>query len=125
MLFVYILGGLAALIALFAIVVAMQPAAFRLARRATMPAPPAAVFPQVNDFHNWRGWSPCEKLDPDLQRTYSGPQSGAGATYHWLGNPKVGEGRMTIVESRPNELVRITLEFLKPFQATNQTEFTF
>jgi len=37
----------------------------------------------------------------------------------------VGEGRMTIEESKANELVRIKLEFIKPWQATNSTTFTF
>ncbi len=32
---------------------------------------------------------------------------------------------MTIAESRPNELIRINLEFLKPFKASNTAEFTF
>ena len=32
---------------------------------------------------------------------------------------------MTIVDSRPNEFVKILLEFLRPFVATNDTLFTF
>ena len=32
---------------------------------------------------------------------------------------------MTLTESRPNELIRINLEFLKPFACTNTAEFTF
>jgi hypothetical protein len=90
-----------------------------------MRAPAAAAFAQVNDFHNWRAWSPWEKIDPALKRSYEGPQAGAGATYAWQGNKDVGEGRMTILESRPGELVRIKLEFFKPFAATNTAEFTF
>jgi hypothetical protein len=125
MLVMYILGGLVVAIAMFAAIVAVQPADFRLSRRATMPAPPAVVFPHVNNFRNWRGWSPWENIDPDLTRTYSGAEAGAGAAYHWLGNRRVGEGRMTITESKPGEHVRIKLEFLKPFQATNLTDFTF
>jgi hypothetical protein len=125
MLIVYILIGLVAVLGLLAVVVAMQPAAFRLERQATMAAPPAQVFPQVNDFHNWRNWSPWEKIDPNLQRTYEGPAAGPGARYHWLGNKQVGEGQMTITDSRPSDFVNIKLEFLKPFQATNLTEFKF
>ena len=43
----------------------------------------------------------------------------------WVGNNKLGEGRMEIVESRPAELVRFRLDFYKPFAATNSAEFTF
>ena len=81
------------------------------------------MFAQVNDFQNWRAWSPWERLDPALKRSYDGPASGTGAKYAWIGNRNVGEGRMTIVDSRPGELVRIKLEFRRPFAATNTAEF--
>jgi uncharacterized protein YndB with AHSA1/START domain len=56
---------------------------------------------------------------------YSGPPSGVGAVYHWKGDDKVGEGRMTITGAVENELVQIKLEFLKPWEQTSLTEFTF
>lgn len=105
--------------------VALQPTQFKIWRRDTMAAPAADVFAQVNDFHNWRAWSPWEKMDPNLERTYEGPPAGVGAKYSWVGNKKVGEGRMTIVESRPSDRIRIALEFLKPFKADNTAEFSF
>ena len=115
----------AVLVVLFVIVVALQPADFRVTRSASMSAPPAAVFAQVNDFHNWANWSPWEKRDPAMKRVYEGAPAGTGAVYRWDGNKEVGAGSMTIVESRPSDLVRIKLEFLKPFRATNTAEFTF
>jgi Polyketide cyclase / dehydrase and lipid transport len=121
----WILIGIAAVMAVFATVVALQPSDFRIERSATMRAPALSAFAQVNDFHKWREWSPWEKLDPALKRTYDGPHAGTGAIYAWQGNQDVGEGRMTIVESRPGELVRIKLEFFKPFAATNTAEFSF
>jgi hypothetical protein len=121
----WILGGIAVLIAGFLVIVALQPADFRVERSATMRAPAQAPFAQVNDFQNWRTWSPWEKVDPALKRQYEGPRAGTGAVYAWQGNKDVGEGRMTITESRPGELVRIRLEFFKPFPATNSAEFSF
>ena len=109
----------------FLVVVTMQPADFRVTRTATIAAPAAAVFAQVNDFHNWQAWSPWEKMDPAMKRTYEGAPAGRGAIYAWVGNKEVGEGRMTVTESRPNELIRIKLEFVKPFRATNVAEFSF
>ncbi len=79
----------------------------------------------MNDFHNWEAWSPWAKLDPNVKNIFEGPTAGTGAIFNWSGNNKVGEGRMEITESHPNELIRIRLEFQKPFQATNITEFTF
>lgn len=125
MVLLYILLGLAGVIVFFLLLAAAQPAGFRIVRSGKINAPPAAVFPHVNDFHNWQHWSPWAKIDPAMQQTYDGPASGVGAKYSWLGNKKVGEGRMTITDSQPSELIRINLEFLKPFAATNTTEFTF
>src|SRR5689334_16838718 len=97
----YILIGVAVLIVLLIVIVAMQSPHFRIARSTTINAPPGVVFAQVNDFHNWDGWSPWAKIDPAMKVTYEGPPAGTGASYAWLGNSKVGEGKMTIAESRP------------------------
>jgi hypothetical protein len=115
----------AAVVVLFVLVVATRPADLRITRGTTISAPASVVFAQVNDFHNWEAWSPWAKLDPAMKATYEGPAAGAGAVYSWVGNSKVGEGRMTIAESHPSDLVRIKLEFMKPFAATNLAEFTF
>ena len=120
-----VLLAIVVLLGLFAVVVASQPAAFRVERSATIPAPASVVFAQVNDFHKWDAWSPWAKLDPAMKATHSGAAAGPGAIYHWEGNKDVGEGRMTITESRPNEMVRIKLDFIKPFESTNLTEFVF
>ena len=119
------LVALAAIVIVFAAVVALQPSAFRISRTATVNAPAPAVFSQVNDFHRWSGWSPWAKRDPAMKQSYHGAPAGVGAVYSWAGNNEVGEGRMSITESRPNELIRIKVEFLEPFAATNTAEFTF
>jgi Polyketide cyclase / dehydrase and lipid transport len=123
--FIKILVVLAAVLLVFTGVVAMQPAQYRVVRTATISAPASAVFAQVNDFHKWEAWSPWAKLDPAAKNTFEGPPAGPGAIFRWAGNAKVGEGRMTLIESRPSELVRIKLEFLKPFASTCSTEFGF
>src|SRR5436309_9118938 len=120
-----ILAGIALIIVVFIIVVALQSSDYHVARSASMSAPAPAVFAQVNDFHNWEAWSPWAKLDPTAKSSFEGAPAGKGAAFAWAGNSKVGEGRMTITESRPGELVRLKLEFLKPFEATNTAEFTF
>ena len=121
----YILIGLAVLIVSLLIFIATRPDDFRVTRSTTITAPPAAVFAQVNDFHNWDAWSPWAKLDPACKNSFDGPAAGQGAIFSWDGNKKVGAGRMTVTESQPPELIRIHLEFLRPFKATNTTEFTF
>jgi hypothetical protein len=120
-----ILIAVAGVIVIFASVVALQPADFRITRAATIAAPPDEVFHQVNDFHNWQAWSPWAKLDPDAKNSFEGPLAGEGAVFHWSGNSDVGKGNMTITESRPSELVRIKLQFEEPMAATNDTQFKF
>ena len=120
-----ILIALALIVIVFLIVVAMQPADFRITRSATIAAAPAAVFAQVNDFHKWEAWSPWAKLDPAMRTSYGGPAEGPGAIYTWSGNSQVGAGRMTITESHPPDVILIKLDFLKPIAATNTAEFAF
>ncbi|MEV4422912.1 SRPBCC family protein [Patulibacter sp. NPDC049589] len=96
---------------------------FQIERSTTIDAPAAQVHPWIDDFHRWTAWSPWEGLDPDLQRTYSGPDSGVGATYEWSGNRKAGAGRMEILGSTAPSNVTISLRFLKPFKAHNTAIF--
>ena len=120
-----ILIALGFMVVVLVVVVALQPADFRVARSATMSAPAPVVFSQVNDLHKWEAWNPWQKKDPAMKLTFAGPPAGPGASYSWAGNNEVGEGRLTITESRQSDMVRIKLEFMKPFAATNTAEFTF
>ena len=120
-----ILIAIAVILIVLVVVVAMQPSEFRVARSATMSAPAPAVFAQVNDFHKWEAWNPWGKIDPAMKQAHEGAPAGVGAIYTWAGNNEVGEGRMTIIESRPYDLIRINLEFFKPFAGNSTAEFTF
>ncbi len=122
---VKILLIVAALVGLFAIFVATRPSEFQVTRSTAMAVSPSVVFPLVNHLREWESWSPWENLDSEMQRTFEGPPAGEGAVYAWVGNSQVGEGRMTIEESRPNELIRMRLEFFKPMAGVSQVEFTF
>jgi carbon monoxide dehydrogenase subunit G len=120
-----ILIALVAIIAVFLIVVALQPSEFKVERTAMISASPAAVFEQVNDFHKWDAWSPWAKLDPNAKVTFEGPPSGTGTIMTWDGNDKVGQGKMTLTESKPDELVKINVEFVKPFEGSAISQFGF
>jgi Polyketide cyclase / dehydrase and lipid transport len=120
-----ILIGLAVLVLIFVAVVAMQPSVFRVERTATIAAPQADLFAQVNDLHKWEAWSPWAKLDPAAKIAFEGPEAGQGAVMTWAGNDKVGEGRLTIVESRPSDLVKVKADFIEPFEGTSTSQFEF
>jgi carbon monoxide dehydrogenase subunit G len=114
----------AGLLVVLAGVIALQPGTYKVARSADIAAPPADVFGLINDFHKWDAWSPWAKIDPAMKTSFSGAPAGPGASYYWVGNDDVGEGRMTITDSQPPQHVRINLEFLKPFASNAVTDFT-
>ncbi len=121
-----ILLFLAVIIIVFIVAVFLQPSTFRYSRSATIAAPPEAVFPQVNELKKWEAWNPWGKMDPQAKMTYEGPPAGVGASYAWSStNGQVGEGKNTIIESKPAELVKFRLEFMRPMAGTNIAEFTF
>ena len=101
----------------------MASAEFLVERSTVIDASPDVVQPLLDDFRKWQAWSPWEDVDPDLKRTYSGPDSGVGASYAWEGNRKAGSGQMVITESVHGSKVVLDLTFLKPFKAENVTTF--
>ncbi len=117
--------GIAVLVVVGAVLVlaAFRPDSFRIQRAATIKAPPEKIAAVLSDFHGWEAWSPWEKMDPALKRSYSGAAKGKGAVYAWQGNREVGEGRMEITEAAPSR-VAIDLDFVKPFEAHNKVVFT-
>ena len=119
-----ILVILLVVVAAILILAAMKPATFRITRATSINASPEKIFPLIADFRAWSAWSPWEKMDPALKRTYGGSASGKGAVYEWGGNSKVGKGRMEIIDAPPPSRVAIKLDFLKPFEAHNTAEFT-
>ena len=96
---------------------------YTVERTRMIEAPPERVFPLIADFRQWTRWSPWEDVDPELQRSYTGAESGVGAVYGWSGNRTAGAGRMEILRAEPNELVEIDLRFEKPFKSHNTTTF--
>jgi len=120
-----ILIALAAIVLIFVVVVALQPSDFRVERTAIIAAPQADVFAQVNDFDKWEAWSPWAKLDPEAKVAFEGPSEGEGSVMTWAGNDKVGEGKMTLTESRPSDLVKIKVDIVKPYEGTSTTSFAF
>lgn len=100
-----------------------SPTPYSVSRSIEIDAPPERVFGLIDTLHEWVAWSPWERIDPHLKRTYTGPDSGVGATYEWAGNRKAGAGRMVITESTAPSYVGIDLRFDKPFPAHNKIAF--
>jgi Polyketide cyclase / dehydrase and lipid transport len=103
--------------------IATRPSYSRIQRSAQINAPADVVFSIINDLRRWAEWSPYDKRDPDMKKMFEGPSAGPGAIYIWNGNSQVGEGRLTIVESKPGEFVSMRLEFSRPFKCNNEVNF--
>ena len=110
------------LIAALLLFAATRPNSFSVERRIVIQAPPEKIQPLIADFHRWADWSPWEKLDPAMQRTFGGQSAGAGANYAWQGNKDVGSGRMEVKAAAPDK-VSIQLDFIEPFEGHNTTDF--
>jgi uncharacterized protein YndB with AHSA1/START domain len=112
--------GVAALLAY----AATRPDTFVVQRSEIIKAPPARIFPFIEDFHQWSQWSPYENKDPTMNRTFSGAAHGKGAVYAWDGNKNVGTGRMEITDTSTPSKITIKLDFIKPFEGHNTAEFS-
>lgn len=120
-----ILIGLAVVVGVFLLVAALQPADYKVVRSMAIEAAPPAVFEHVNDLKKFQAWSPWADVDPNCKYTFEGPGAGSGAAFSWNGNSAVGAGKMTITESHANELIRVRLDFFKPFAGVGDTEYAF
>jgi uncharacterized protein YndB with AHSA1/START domain len=115
---------LAIAIAIVLILAMAKPDRFRVERAAAIKAPPEKIFALIDDFHQWRSWSPWEDRDPALKRTYEGAERGKGAVYAWDGNKNVGAGRVEILTAAAPSTIVIKLDFIRPFEGHNTAEFT-
>jgi hypothetical protein len=102
---------------------ATKPNSYLVERHIVVEAPASVIFPLINDFHMWAQWSPYEKIDPAMKKTYSGPAAGKGSVYMWEGNARAGTGSMEILESlEPSKIS--TLNVSKTYKASNNFDFT-
>ncbi len=101
-----------------------RPNDFRVERSTVIKGPASNIYPLISDFRRWGAWSPWEKIDPSMQRTFGGAQSGVGATYAWAGVGKAGAGRMEITQAADPSTVVIKLDFIKPFEGHNVATYT-
>jgi len=115
---------LAIAIAVVLVLASTKPNTLRVQRATSIRAPADKIFPMINDFQQWRTWSPYEEKDPDMKRTYEGADRGKGAVYAWDGDKNVGSGRMEILEAAAPSKIMIKLDFFKPFEGHNTAEFT-
>lgn len=119
-----VLIGLGVLVAGVIAAALLKSPDFRVERRITVAAPPEAVFVWFNSHRKFNEFNPWLKMDPGAKVEYAGPESGAGAVSTWDGK-KTGKGKATITESRPNELVRLRMDWLEPMAGVSTVDYLF
>jgi hypothetical protein len=120
---ILLLIGLATVIVIFAVMIAMRPDVFLIKRSLAMSAPEEEIFFYINDLRQWDSWSPWARLDVNAKRSFEGPPAGVGATMRWEGDKKAGKGSALITQSRPHNLIRFLFEFEEPIQGASTAEF--
>lgn len=116
--------ALVALLVLLVAFIASRRDTYHVERAVFVVAPVDLAYSFVSDLRAFNRFSPWSELDPNMQTTYSGSETGVGSVYEWKGNDAVGSGRMTVTDATPNERVEIRLEFIEPFASTAVTTFT-
>ncbi|HVK61176.1 MAG TPA: SRPBCC family protein [Bdellovibrionales bacterium] len=116
-------AALVVVIGLFLIFVSTREGKFRYERSGVIAASPEQIFPYISDFKKGAEWSPYEKVDPAMKKTFSGPEAAVGSVMEFDGNADAGSGKLEILKIVPNELVEIRLTMLKPIHADNIVEY--
>lgn len=112
-----------ALVLAFLGYVAAQPADYVISRTTTIQASADKIFPYLNNPALAEQWGPWAEVDPQAKMVHSGPAEGVGAKTSWDSAGQLGTGSATISESVPNQKVGIQLEYTKPMNMTQYSEY--
>ena len=81
-------------------------------RRQIINAPIEAVYKAIANLQEWEAWSPWLIMEPEAIVTVAEDKR----SYSWKG-ARVGEGKMAIISTVPNQSARYDLNFLTPFKS--------
>ena len=116
------LAILAAALAGLILLAQSKPDTYQVQREIEVAAAPATIFQNLDDFRRWAKWSPWERLEAGVNKTYAGPPRGTGASYTWEGK-NIVSGKLIVTDSTPPRTLAIRLELVKPRAETNHMTF--
>jgi uncharacterized protein YndB with AHSA1/START domain len=119
----YILLGLLVVVGIILAVASRRPDSFHVSRTGRIYAPADRVFELTNDLKQLNTWNPYALRETTGTTSYSGPDSGKGATFNFDGK-KSGSGSISITDSAAPRNVTMRLLMHKPFKADNTIVFT-
>jgi len=112
------------LLAILAVISIFLPSRMQVEEARILHTDQKSAFQLVNDLHQWKYWSPWHRLDPNTIWHYNEIPSGTGASYTWKSEKRsVGKGKMTIVESRPDDYLKTEMDFGPKGVATSEMFF--
>jgi uncharacterized protein YndB with AHSA1/START domain len=111
------------LIVLFLGYVSTRESSFRYERSGVINAPADKIFPYISQFRLGEKWSPYEKVDPNLKKTFKGTDGQVGSIMEFDGNMEAGSGQLELLNLVPNESVDIKLTMTKPMFAENLIQY--
>ncbi len=103
---------------------ATKPSEYMVFREVSINAPAEKIFTLINNSRETERWMPWAETDPKMKMSYSGPESGVGSKASWESPGQMGVGSSTISESAPNQSVKYSLEYTKPFQMKQTAEIS-
>ncbi|MCC2615846.1 SRPBCC family protein [Aestuariibacter halophilus] len=88
----------------------MLPSTFKVERTITIDAPASEIYPLVVDLQAWQQWGVWFQRDPQMEVSYTGPDSEVGMRSSWSSESE-GSGTMEIIAAETDKRVVYTLYF--------------
>jgi hypothetical protein len=92
--------GLVGVLVLLLLVGFFMPKSWKVQRRITIDAPPAAVHAHIADLSRWPEWMPWMAEDPKMTLFFEGERTTVGSVMRWH-SEKMGDGALTLTRSAP------------------------
>ena len=108
---------LLSIIGLLLVLALIAPKSYEVSRTIVVNKPVSEVFKFLTYLKNQEIWSPWEKKDPNMKKTFSGTDGTVGAISAWIGNKDVGEGEQEIISIEENKTIKSKLRFFKPWKS--------
>lgn len=103
---------------------AVTDGSYHVKRSVTVDVPVSKAYTFVQDYHNWKDWSPWLIMENDVALSYSGEPGTLNHGYTWQGE-LTGSGEMTTTKLVPDELIEQGLIFKEPFPSESNVYWTF
>jgi hypothetical protein len=101
------------------------PKSYQVKRDVIINRPKTEVFQFVKQLKNQDLYSVWQKMDPNMEKSYTGIDGTVGFTSSWRSkNRDVGAGSQTILRLKDGDSMVCQIAFKEPFESVNENYFT-